>query len=322
MNKLTQVYSDMRGTKLPEKSDEGNLLLGDKISYQIPVFKIGPGDHPILVITAGIHGDEPEGVLAVYRLLKGIKAKQLAGTMIAIPVANPPACMAESRLSPIDSKNLNRLFPGIPNNSPSDILADYLFRQVVLKADALVDLHSGGRDLHFLPTALYATKEGEDDSRRKDLAKSFGTKLVLARPFDEVSGTLFGEATRADILAIGVEAGGSGICTDRNITILLNGVYNVLTYLRMFESQIKMEVDQYVGHGLVEVAPISGLIVWKRNIGEFINRGEDLALIYETISGEAYPVRASASGIIAFIRTAYSVEKSERIAMIGTKRGE
>ena len=107
----------------------------------------GPsGDGPRLAVLAGVHGDEPEGVLAARRLLVRLETLPFAGTVVVIPVACPGAFAADTRASAVDGLNLARTFPGNPGGSDSQRLAHALTEQVIAPASLLVDLHSSGKD--------------------------------------------------------------------------------------------------------------------------------------------------------------------------------
>ncbi|WP_177486089.1 succinylglutamate desuccinylase/aspartoacylase family protein, partial [Pseudomonas sp. F16(2018)] len=60
---------------------------------------------------------------------------------------------AGTRTSPIDRGNLNRSFPGRPDGSVTEKIADYFRRTLLPLADIVLDIHSGGRTLDFLPFA-------------------------------------------------------------------------------------------------------------------------------------------------------------------------
>ena len=73
--------------------------------------------------------------------------------MIIVPFMNMPAFRAGRRTSPLDGGNLNRSFPGRPDGTPTEKIADYFIRTLAPMADFVLDLHSGGRTLDFLPFA-------------------------------------------------------------------------------------------------------------------------------------------------------------------------
>src|SRR5215213_10019634 len=69
---------------------------------------------PILLVTAGLHGDEFEGMVAIPRFVRSLDPRTLAGTVVGLPICNPLAFESQSRQSPpaVDGKNLAREFPG------------------------------------------------------------------------------------------------------------------------------------------------------------------------------------------------------------------
>lgn len=77
----------------------------------------------------------------------------VSGRIIIVPALNYPAFRAGTRTSPIDRGNLNRSFPGRPDGSVTEKIADYVTRQLLPLADIVLDFHSGGRTLDFLPYA-------------------------------------------------------------------------------------------------------------------------------------------------------------------------
>ena len=115
---------------------------GGKID--LAVGKVGEGS-PEILITAGIHGDEgPWGAWAIRKMLEGATLDELQGTIRIVPVANPLAMEADARGSPLDDLDLNRAFPGNPEGSHTERLADAITRHALRDADSVIDLHGGG----------------------------------------------------------------------------------------------------------------------------------------------------------------------------------
>ena len=79
----------------------------------------------------GVHGGEYEGQIAIANLARALQAKDIRGRVILLPMANAPAATAGLRTSPIDEGNLNRLFPGDPAGTPSQIIAHYIETQLL-----------------------------------------------------------------------------------------------------------------------------------------------------------------------------------------------
>jgi predicted deacylase len=120
----------------------------------VPITVIRNGDGPTLVISAGVHGDEYEGQIAVANLARELDSTRIRGRLILLPMVNFPAAEAGCRVSPLDDGNLNRLYPGDPKGTPSEMIAHYHEEVILPLADYAVDLHSGGSSLIYPPTLL------------------------------------------------------------------------------------------------------------------------------------------------------------------------
>lgn len=120
---------------------------------------VGSQPGPTLAVLGGVHGDEPEGVFAAWRLFAEIQRQELHGTVLIVPVASPEAFAAGTRLSPLDGGNLARSFPGSPTGTATERLASLLAARVIAACDLLVDLHAAGRD-YRMPFFAGAVDDG------------------------------------------------------------------------------------------------------------------------------------------------------------------
>src|SRR5699024_2114021 len=91
-----------------------------------------------------VHGDEYDGQEAVRRLFPLLDPEQMHGTIIAIPCVNESAFVSDTRESSVDGANFNRIFPGSPDGTFSNRLADLYVNTIIPAADAMVDIHTGG----------------------------------------------------------------------------------------------------------------------------------------------------------------------------------
>src|SRR4051794_37580115 len=137
---------------------------------------------PTLAVLAGVHGDEYEGPVAIADLLAEIDPAEIAGTLIALPVANPPAFAAGSRTSPLDGLNLARAFDGNAAGSATERLAWTIAQEVIGVADALIDLHSGGLAYAMATLIGYCNLGNAVGQRSRDLALAFGAPVIWEHP--------------------------------------------------------------------------------------------------------------------------------------------
>ena len=177
----------------PFRYDRGNKyslsldLAPEAPGISIPLLLVvGSKAGKTLVVTAGIHGDEFEGVRAILDTYALLDPTVMTGTMIAVPVANPPAFWSGTRVSPLDNKNLARVFPGRENGTPTDVVAFHLGHAVIARADFYLDLHSAGVKL-LMPTMV-----GYDasDARSYEAALIFGSPVIWGHPSIEPGRTI------------------------------------------------------------------------------------------------------------------------------------
>ncbi len=204
------------------------------IPIPIVVLKNGPG--PTALFVSGTHGDEYEGQIALCNLARTLTPEAIQGRVILLPAANLPAAVAGTRTSPIDDGNLNRVFPGDPLGSVTEQIAYFIETELVARADLVVDLHSGGSSLHYVPSALMMQDDANPVRQAKLVAalKAFASPISYvghAQPGQGAVRTTSGAALRAGTLCLGSELGGSGAVTAAALRVAERGLLNVLAHL-------------------------------------------------------------------------------------------
>jgi predicted deacylase len=201
-------------------------------NLRIPVFVIRQGAGPTTLLLGGSHGDEYEGPVALSKLVHGIEADDIRGTLIVIPAINLPAVLAGARLSPLDGRNLNREFPGNPHGSVTQRIAHFISTELVPRADNVIDLHSGGRSLRFqLCTLIHEQPEPERTRAFLAAAECFSAPLtvVIREPHADVM--LDDVVEKSGKLMLSSELGGSGIITPETVRVSHDGLLRVLRHL-------------------------------------------------------------------------------------------
>ena len=169
-------------------------------SYALHIGEAGESG-PLALITAGIHGDEgPWGAASIHRLLDETPREDLRGRLRIVPAANPNALAHEARCAPLDSLDLNRLFPGDAAGSHSERLAALITAEALADVDHLIDLHGGGS---WCVNQFMHQAEGETQ-----LSTSFGAPFVSRMP--DHPGMLANCARSQGAQVTGTEIGGRG----------------------------------------------------------------------------------------------------------------
>ncbi|MHB2169598.1 M14 family metallopeptidase [Alsobacter sp. R-9] len=239
----------------------------------VPVAVVANGEGPTALLSAGLHGDEYEGQIALGRLVRDLAPEAIRGRVIVLPCANPPAALAGRRTSPLDGGNLARLFVDDPGAGPTAHIAEGIARLLLAHADVVLDLHSGGGSLEYLPCSFgRLPADTALVPRVVELLEAFGAPhaAVVRRP--DARGTLVAAALERGIPAIATELGGGGGVTRDTVALAVAGVRRVLAWMgidarkdsggRSAASRLlAVEPSGFVrspGHGMFEPAVMLG----------------------------------------------------------------
>jgi predicted deacylase len=160
-----------------------------------------------LVVIGSTHGNEFEGPIGIKNLMGKVNTNKVCGRIIFIPVLNVPGFFAGKRDSPEDGLNLNREFPGKPQGSITQRLADFVNRFIFPEVHAVFDIHSGGLVSRFDPLSSFHYVENSHQRKTMEvLARGFGCKLTM-RYQNNTPGLLTSTAEKLGKLTIGTELG-------------------------------------------------------------------------------------------------------------------
>lgn len=254
-------------------------------SIMIPVTVAKNGSGPTVLLTGANHGDEYEGPIALIDLAATIKAKNISGRVIIIPGMNYPAFQAGTRTSPIDKGNLNRFFPGNPAGSITEKIADYFQRTLLPLADFVVDIHSGGKTLDFVPFCAAHVLEDKDQQARCVAAmQAFNAPWSMMLLEIDAVGMYDTAAEDMGKVFISTELGGGGSARAETVAIAKKGVRNVLKHAGVLEGNpdlsptinIEMPDDR-----CFVTSETSGLLEVCVDLGDTVRKGQTLARVHD-----------------------------------------
>ena len=203
---------------------------------EIPIISVKNGSGPTVLFTGGIHGDEYEGQIAIARLAQTLDPAKVQGRVIMIPAYNMPAVLNDTRLSPVDNRDMNRCFPGNPRGTFSEMLAHFLDSNVLPFADVSVDIHTAG---HSFDSALSTNMHYLPDAERRQ--KTMAAAAAFGAPFNTVfwgvdEGATFTSCVeRRGAISLGTELGGWGRVNVEGVRIARRGVDNILKHFGIIE---------------------------------------------------------------------------------------
>ncbi|HDR8965554.1 N(2)-acetyl-L-2,4-diaminobutanoate deacetylase DoeB [Burkholderia vietnamiensis] len=200
-------------------------------AIMIPIAVVKRGDGPTVLLTGGNHGDEYEGPVALSKLAGSLKAADVTGRVIVVPFMNYPAFRAGRRTSPIDAGNLNRSFPGRPDGTVTEKIADYFQRHLLPLATHVLDIHAGGRTLDFVPfAAMHVLENREQEARCERAMRAFGAPYSMRMLELDSVGLFDTAAEAAGKVFVSTELGGGGTSTAASVAIAERGVRGFLEH--------------------------------------------------------------------------------------------
>lgn len=320
----TTLQYDAKGKQSGHLAIPYSHNLGGWANLLVPVSVIANGDGPTVLLMAGNHGDEYPGQVAILKLWRELEAADVTGRLILIPTLSSPAAKAGTRLSPLDGKNFNRCFPGNPSGTPSEILAHYLSTVLFPMADIVIDLHTGGRSMNFVPCAhMHLVPDRKQREAMILATEAFLTGFTFL--YTDVAGTglLPAEAERQGKIVITTELGGSEAVLASVHRLCQRGLRNVLRHCGVLRGAVEARQRparwvQALDREDYRFAPESGLYENCVELGENVKRGDVLGQVHflENPDRAPVPVVAHADGVLIANRAPSLVGQGDCVACL------
>ena len=284
----------------------------------------GASAGPVLVLVAGVHGMEYAPVIALQRLRTAIDPQRLRGAVVMVHVANAPSFFGRTiYYSPVDGKNLNRVFPGNASGTLSERIADVLTRDILSRATHVVDLHGGDGNESLRPYAYWITTgDPAVAEASRLLALAFGLDHIVvdhARPVDPAASLyLSNTAITRGKPAITTEAGCLGRVDADAIALIERGVAGVLRHLGMRdEGPDPVATPVWITRDDVLRASATGLFYPAVERQQMVKAGTLIGRITDLHGQSLEELRAPFDGEIMYVVATPPITKGEPVAMVG-----
>jgi N-alpha-acetyl-L-2,4-diaminobutyrate deacetylase len=293
-------------------------------AIRIPVVVIRNGRGPTLLLVGGNHGDEYEGPIALMKLARALEPAAIRGRLILLPALNLPAVLAASRVSPIDQVNMNRAFPGAARGTPTRMIADYVDRTILPLADAVLDLHTGGKTLCFLPfVGMHLLPDAGLMARTRDALLAFGAPISLIIEELDVAGMLDTAVEEKGKIFLFTELGGGSGASAATVQIADRGVRNLLHHFGLIEGEIEPEATRLMHSPDASwflVADDRGILEPLVDLGAEVAAGQPIAQIHdpEKPAKAAIVYRAAHSGLFIGRHAPGLVRPGDCLAVLAT----
>ncbi|MDY2586308.1 succinylglutamate desuccinylase/aspartoacylase family protein [Winogradskyella aquimaris] len=271
---------------------------------------------PIVLITAGIHGDEVNGVEVVRQIIsKGIN-KPKKGTIICIPVINVFGFIHMDREFP-DGRDLNRVFPGSKNGSLASRVAHKLMTEIVPHADLIIDFHTGGAD-RFNAAQIRIVK---NDIVLDELAQVFGAPIIYYSK--NLKKSFRNSCYKLGIPMLLFE-GGKSFHIDNTVTNTgVNGVKRVLHHLGMLNTKFKTSKPKKSCIKITDSkwirASYSGMFKATISVNTQVKKGDVLGHITDPYGSFNHFVKAPNNGYIFNVNESPIIYQGDAIFHMSTR---
>ena len=254
-------------------------------SVMIPICVIRNGKGPTALLTGGNHGDEYEGPLALYDLARTLDPKEVSGTVIIVPAMNYPAFRAGTRTSPIDKGNMNRSFPGRPDGTVTEKIADYFQRELLPRADIVLRLPFRRQDarLRAVLRRAHSARQGAGAESLRRGRGVLGPVLDAACSRSTPSACTTRRPRRWARSSSRTELGGGGTSRAQTVRIARRGISNVLRHAGIVDGAVEKAQNAWLdmpSGDCFSFAEDDGMIETMVDLGEPVEEGAVLARIH------------------------------------------
>lgn len=291
-----------------------------RFDVHIPLHIIaGAQNGPLLVVQAGASGLEIEPALILPRIVAGLDPAALTGTLVVVPLMNTSGFLFEQENSAWDDKNLNALGRGDANGTVSEQMIDGYYQNVLAKADALLDIRTGGQWSYDRYAGVYQTGNLADS---KALAVALGlAQVLIGQPADGSTAQALAEGGK--IVVSTHIGGGPGLrdFREEDMRRIENAVHNALRHLGMLDGEIESEsstIDVITAHTVLKPNGSRGFtFIDSTKRGSHVQAGEQIGFVQHPFTGEIVEeIRAPQDGVMLFAGASWPVPLEDTILAI------
>lgn len=280
-----------------------------KLELPVYVYR-APKPGPVILLTAGLHGDEINGIETIRRLIVDKSIKLLRGSVIAIPIVNIYSFLQQVRDLP-DGKDLNRSFPGSKKGSLAQRLANVLTTEIIPEIDFGIDFHTGAACRPNYPQVRCADEIPEN----KEIAKAFGAPFVLNSNFIDKSFRKSAYKLGKNIIVY--EGGMAQVFDEVSIQEAFDGVLRVLKHYKMIDNAPKAHATKWLSESTWYRAKNAGLFHSRVKLGDKINIGDTIGDITDPFGEKILKIKATDTGYIVGMNVKSVVNAGDALFHVG-----
>jgi predicted deacylase len=281
------------------------------LAAEIPVMVMhGAHDGPSIWIDACLHGNEVGNIEVIRRVMREqVTPDRLHGTIVAVPVVNPFAFHVGTRGTSlvydyVDITDAHGVFPGLADGSLNDRLAYRVFNQMI-QCNYIINLHQ--TTAPAVPfTGVPTVPDLDVRAKSLAMAEAFGLPVTESRlgggfPIAPQGWPILSTMAKG-IPTFLVELVSTGFILEPYVSYGARGILNVLKHLGMLEGEIEAQPGLKVPAGRYGRRFIltnhGGIINFRKEVGDWVENGEQIALVRDVYGDEIDEVRVPTQGYL------------------------
>ena len=288
---------------------------GKKV-FEIPYFElVGSRQGRLGFVAGGIRGDDINSLNILRNFVRVAKLteleKKISGTLLIFPALNLPAVSTSSRFALEDNLDLFKEFTNSPR-SLTQKLAFELSHNFFKKCDFGICFMDSRSEFDFLPNSKVYFKE-ENILSNFDELKSFGVKFHFKIKTKKKMMPNFLQEEFGTSLNV-FEVGSKREISENSVKPFMNGIRNVLAFHKMLPQTKKPIARQnLIGSKTYEKSKNSGILNLKVELGDKVERGQKLGIIFDPIQQKEFPIIATKSGLVYAKRNTNLVQEGQSL---------
>ena len=232
-------------------------------------------ERPVMMLVGAMDGRSATAVYACYLVMKHLESLgRIDGTVMILPVANPLAFRLGTPVSPLDSKELDSVFPGNEHGSVTERTAWEIWRRAS-QADYVLQLRTGEMSVVSHSVALH-----RDYIHVRNLASQVALPLVVQASGRR--GSLLTEAAHEGTAVASVVMRGEGMHVDTQAAVeVREAILNLLRLKDMIEGERIESSPTLTGRMQYVNVDTEGFFVPTVNLGESVKAGDVIGRVQD-----------------------------------------
>lgn len=316
----------------PGSRDKGRLTVGTLASgrdVDVPYLLLrGRTEHPCLWVNAAVHGNESQATLTALAFAQRMEERELDGSLVVTPVANPMAFDAREKHAPVDGLDLDQSFGKRSTGFSTERIAERLLAETLDTADSLVNLHTMAPFLDASTYTVYKPPADIEAIAEEELlrltalcAPAVSCRMALDGPGElpgAIDGALDYQMVAAGRPAFMLEVGSSGAWDEPRVDEAAEGLRHVAMAVGVAPAaglRAPTTVTRVTRRTHVTCSA-GGLFKALGAPGDVVPAGEALGAVFDVYGARVEVVRCDEPLLVIGVRRDPVVHSGDRVGFV------